>query len=613
MGDPNAKLIIFLVCAVLVIGAALLVAYLLSKSPPTTFHRLTRPREVSAVTSLGAVTGLRVSVLDRDVAVFYGVPFADAPLGADRFSPPSPGTPWSGYRDASERVRDRCVQPALSSLVDNDPQGFVGAENCLHVNVFAPDGATNRSVLVILHGGEFQRGSNDDALYDGRYMAAAEDVVVFVPNYRLNVFGFLTTPFFSVPGNQGLRDQHAALEWVSKNAAAFGGNNASVTLVGVDSGALSAGLHLLMPATRRLFHRVVMQGGSPFEATERVPFAGPPEIGEYAAAVCAHGWRTASTNDSVEDDDAARSLIECLRAASPFTLLHDLEAFDGVNGKQFGPVYEPWGKGSVLVAGVPTATEEGTEKADPSRELLPALNGTQLLIGHTANEGEFYLAQFFKDWSLAQVGHWPRGFVRIFLERLVLHFFARPRLGPVWRLYFSGNGYSSADRYVQAAEFLADVKVACPSGVMADLVARRGGTVYRYVLEATASDVLPHGEANDTVRVESEQQNATSEFYRNPTHYFDALVTLGGAFGAGRRMPEKVLAQSRRLMRRWATFAKTGTPTSLDDEPWPRYDTYSKSLLRFTMDDVSTVRVEEDGHCDFMMAHSRWRELAVAA
>lgn len=151
---------------------------------------------------------------------------------------------------------------------------------------------------MILHGGEFQRGSNDDALYDARYMAAAEDVVVFVPNYRLNVFGFLTTPFLSVPGNQGLRDQHAALEWVSKNAAAFGGNNASVTLVGVDSGAVSAGLHLLMPASRRLFHRVVMQGGSPFEATERVPFAGPPEIREYAAAVCAHA-RTASTSVSI--------------------------------------------------------------------------------------------------------------------------------------------------------------------------------------------------------------------------------------------------------------------------------------------------------------------------
>ncbi|KAH7945951.1 hypothetical protein HPB49_017808 [Dermacentor silvarum] len=591
MADPSVKIIIFLVCAVLVIGAALLVAYWLSASPPAMFHRLTRPREVTAVTSLGAVTGLRVSVLGRDVAVFYGIPFADAPVGADRFSPPSPGTPWSGYRDASERVRDRCVQPALPSLVDNNPQGFVGAENCLHVNVFAPEGATNRSVLVILHGGEFQRGSNDDALYDARYMAATEDVVVFVPNYRLNVFGFLTTPFFSVPGNQGLRDQHAALEWVSKNAAAFGGNNASVTLVGVDSGAVSAGLHLLMPASQRLFHRVVMQGGSPFEATERVPFAGPPEIRE---------------NNSMDDEDIAGSLIECLRAASPFALLHDLEAFDGINGKQLGPMYEPWGKGSLLVAGMPTATEEGTQKADPSRELLPALNGTQLLIGHTTNEGEFYLAQFFKDWSLAQVGRWPRGFVRIFLERLVLQFFARPRLGPVWRLYFSGNGYSSADRYVQAAEFLADVKVACPSGVMADLVTRRGGTVYRYVLEATANDVLPHGEANGTARVEDEQQNTTTTgFYRHPTHYFDAFVTLGGALAGDRKMPEKVLAQSRRLMRR--------TPTSRDDEPWPKYDTQSKSLLRFTMDDVSTARIEEDGHCNFMMAHSRWRELAMAA
>ncbi|KAH7951929.1 acetylcholinesterase [Rhipicephalus sanguineus] len=623
MGDPNAKLYVCLVCAVLVIGVAFVVAYFLSASPPVEFHRLIRPREVTAMTSLGAVTGLRVSVLNRDVAVFYGVPYADAPMGTDRFSAPSPGTPWSGYRDASERVRDRCLQPTLSSLVDDNAQGYVGAENCLHMNVYAPDGATNRSVMVILHGGEFQRGSNDDPMYDARFMAAAEDVVVFVPNYRLNVFGFLATPFFGVPGNQGLRDQHAALEWVSQNAAAFGGNAASVTLVGVDSGAVSAGLHLLMPDSRRLFHRVIMQGGSPFEAAERAPFAGAQEIREYAAAVCAHRRTTPTENplanvtihgnDTADDDDDTRSIIECLRAASPFALLHEVEPFDGVNEKQFGPVYEPWGKESVLVAGMPAAAAEGPGKMDPAQELLPPMNGIQLLIGHTANEGEYFLAQFFKDWSLAQVGHWPEGFVRIFAERLVLHFFTRPSLGPAWRLYFSGSGYSNVDRYAQAADFLGDAKVACPSGFMADLVTRRGGTVYRYVLRATANDVLPQSEGNDTVRVEGEHPiNSTEFYYHNPTHYFDALLTLGGAQALGQKLPKKVLTQSWNLMSRWAAFAKTGSPNSGTGEPWPRYDAKTRYLLRFTMNDVTAVRIEDDANCNFMMGHSRWRELAKA-
>ncbi|KAH8022808.1 hypothetical protein HPB51_005173 [Rhipicephalus microplus] len=189
--------------AVLVICVACLVAFLLSAVPLAEYHPLVRQREVTAMTSLGAVTGVRVSVFNRDVVVFYGVPYADAPLGTDRFSAPSPGTPWSGYRDASEKVRDRCLQPAPFSMVTDNTQGYVAAENCLHVNVYAPDKAKNRSVLVILHGGEFQRGSNDDPMYDGRYMAAAEDVVVIVPNYRLNVFGFLATPFFGVPGKPG--------------------------------------------------------------------------------------------------------------------------------------------------------------------------------------------------------------------------------------------------------------------------------------------------------------------------------------------------------------------------------------------------------------------------
>lgn len=609
MGDKNAKLYVFLIVVVLVAGIALLLAFLLGPWTPTPVLPFIRHREVTAMTTLGAVTGLRVSVLDKYVAVFYGVPFADAPLGADRFSPPSPGTPWSGYRDASEQVRDHCLQPARSSPVDH-AQGFVGGENCLHVNVFAPDDATNRSVLVILHGGEFQRGSNDDPLYDGRYMAASEDVVVFVPNYRLNVFGFLTTPFFGVPGNQGLRDQHAALEWVSKNAGAFGGNNASITLVGVDSGAVSAGLHLLMPESRNLFRRVVMQGGSPFEAAEQVPFVGPSEIQDYVAVACAHGKRPANVNYTAGDEASVRSMIECLRSAPPSNLLHDLDPFDGVNGKLFGPSYEPWGKSSVLVAGMPPFKEEGGEKGDPSQELLPSLNGTELLIGHTTNEGEFYLSELFKDWSLAQVGKWPRGFVQVFLERLVLQFFARPRLGPAWRLYFSGSGYSNADRYVQASTFLADAKVSCPSGVMADLVNRRGGVVYRYVLEAFASDLLPESDTNETENVVDERRSRT-DIYHNPTHYFDAFMSLGAALAGTTKLPEKVLEQSRQLMRRWATFAKTGSPNGPDDEPWPRYDPLGRSVLRISMDSVSTLRVQEDSHCDFMMSYSRWREIAI--
>lgn len=265
------------------------------------------------------------------------------------------------------------------------------------------------------------------------------------------------------------------------------------------------------------------------------------------------------------------------------------------------------------MAGMPAAAAEGLGKMDPAQDLLPPMNGTQLMIGHTFNEGEYYLARFFKDWSLVQIGHWPRGFVRIFAERLVLHFFTRPSLGPAWWLYFSGSGYSNVDRYAQAAEFLGDAKVVCPSGVMADLVTRRGGTVYRYVVRATANDVLPQGEGNDTVRVEGDQpSNSTEFYYRHPTHYFDALLTLGGAQALGNKLPEKVLTRSRLLMKRWATFAKTGSPNAGAGEPWPRYDAKTRQLLRVTMDDVTAVRIENDVHCNFMMAHSRWREMAKA-
>ncbi|KAH9374990.1 hypothetical protein HPB48_022630 [Haemaphysalis longicornis] len=247
-------------------------------------------------------------------------------------------------------------------------------------------------------------------------------------------------------------------------------------------------------------------------------------------------------------------MIECLRAASPVNLLRGLDLFDGVNGKLFGPSYEPLGKGSVLVAGMPP--HQGEADNNPAQELVPSLTGTDLLIGHMVNEGEFFLAEFTQDWSLAHMGNLPHGFVRVLQERLVLQFFVRPRLGPAWEYYFGGHGYSNLDAYAQAARFLGDAKVRCPARAMADLVSRRGGRVYAYVLEATAQDVLPRDDDNETISERSER-NAT-DFYRNPTHNFDAFVALGSALSGGHSVSDAVLAEARHLMRRWATFAKTG-------------------------------------------------------
>ena len=137
------------------------------------------------------------------------------------------------------------------------------SEDCLFINVFAPVPLQVNSslpVLVWFHGGAFYLGSGNE--YDASVLATMNDVIVVTFNYRVGLLGFLNIPQTDFKGNYGMLDQVAALNWVKRNIWAFGGDASRVTLFGVDSGAISATLHMLSPLTKGLFHRVVAQSGA---------------------------------------------------------------------------------------------------------------------------------------------------------------------------------------------------------------------------------------------------------------------------------------------------------------------------------------------------------------
>uniref|UniRef100_A0A3B5MGM6 Carboxylic ester hydrolase n=1 Tax=Xiphophorus couchianus TaxID=32473 RepID=A0A3B5MGM6_9TELE len=194
-----------------------------------------------AFTKNGQIKGVTVD----KAHVFYGVRYADPPVGAYRWKPPRPVSPWSGVYDAS-------FPRPLS-------------EDCLYLNVFVPLDLNCTSplllplpVMVWIHGGDFIAGSASKPVYDGRFISNFTCTVVVNVEYRLGEKHWWY-PLSSATGNYGILDQQAALFWVQQNIAAFGGDPSKVTIFGESAGAQSVSLHLMIHSSKPLFKQAVLQ------------------------------------------------------------------------------------------------------------------------------------------------------------------------------------------------------------------------------------------------------------------------------------------------------------------------------------------------------------------
>ncbi|WP_166459385.1 carboxylesterase/lipase family protein [Amycolatopsis pithecellobii] len=214
-------------------------------------------------TESGVVEGIESDGLH----LFRNIPFAAPPFGRHRFRPPVPPAPWAGVRDAT-RPGPGAPQPPGQGLFGSvyAPPGT--GEDCLTLEVCTPDpGAANLPVMVHIHGGAYVYGAGSAAGYRGNNFARHGIVHVGI-NYRLGIDGFLYLG--EGTDNLGLRDQTAALEWVRRNIAAFGGDPGQVTIFGQSGGAVSVLNHLAMPASRGLFTRAIAQSGNPAATVEPV-------------------------------------------------------------------------------------------------------------------------------------------------------------------------------------------------------------------------------------------------------------------------------------------------------------------------------------------------------
>ncbi len=218
-------------------------------------------------TANGVVEG---AVLSSGIRVFRGIPFAAPPVAELRWKAPQPVKNWQGVRQAVE-FGSSCMQRPVFGDMEFRSKGM--SEDCLYLNVWTPakSASDKLPVLVYFFGGGLMAGDGSEYRYDGESMARRGIVSVTI-NYRLTVFGFFAHPEltaeaqYHASGNYGFLDQNAALKWVQRNIAAFGGDPGRVTIAGQSAGSRSVTVQMVSPLSKGLFAGAIMESGSVLQA-----------------------------------------------------------------------------------------------------------------------------------------------------------------------------------------------------------------------------------------------------------------------------------------------------------------------------------------------------------
>jgi para-nitrobenzyl esterase len=245
--------------------SAVLIPAALLLSTVSAFAAISDPIKVEQ----GLVSGTTGN--SADVRVFRGIPYAAPPVADLRWKAPQPVAAWKGVRQATE-MPHACWQtpyPPAAAIYQSKLPPL--SEDCLYLNIWTPAKSAKDKlpVMVWIHGGGFTRGFGGSQAYDGETLARKGAVIVTI-NYRLGVFGFFAHPALSAEsghhasGNYALLDQIAALQWVKKNIAVFGGDPSRVTIFGESAGAWSVNALMASPVAKGLFHRAIGESGGSF-------------------------------------------------------------------------------------------------------------------------------------------------------------------------------------------------------------------------------------------------------------------------------------------------------------------------------------------------------------
>jgi para-nitrobenzyl esterase len=225
------------------------------------------------------------------IRMFKGVPFAQPPVGDLRWKEPQPPLDWPGVRKA-DNFGPRCAQRPVFGDMNFRSNGM--GEDCLYLNIWAPPVskvAKPLPVLLYFYGGGMIAGDGSEPRYDGESLAT-KGIVTVTMNYRLDIFGSLAHPALTkesahhASGNYGLLDQNAALVWVKRNIAAFGGDPDHITIGGESAGSTSVSSQMASPLSKDLIAGAIGESGSSLSAPSTMPLADAEQLGvKFAASI----------------------------------------------------------------------------------------------------------------------------------------------------------------------------------------------------------------------------------------------------------------------------------------------------------------------------------------
>ncbi|XP_078611896.1 cholinesterase 1-like isoform X1 [Branchiostoma floridae x Branchiostoma japonicum] len=397
------------------------------------------------------------------------------------------------------------------------------SEDCLYLNIYRPTAvSTGAAVMVWIHGGAFISGAG--ALYYGGILTATEGVIVVTVNYRLSVLGFLYTGTNDAPGNMGLTDQLLALQWVQDNIPSFGGDSSKVTIFGESAGAASVGHHLLSPESRNVFSRAILESG-----TALLPGQSDTMSGASDKAMAF----SESLGCPTEQDTP--TLLTCLRSK-------DAQHF--ATSTNMYPVADD----VFIPANTASALEDGIFKR------------ADILIGANTNEGVFLLGLF--GYTAETLDYVDREQFTQLVNSVIP---AEVNELAVEAIEFQYTDWLHPDADTRYRDVMVavsgDYSFVCPAVATARAHARYGTNVYMYEFGYRPSKssfpdwvVASHGE---------EVQ-------------FVFGLPMVPAYGYSTEDVEV----SRRMMRHWANFAKTGDPNDNNNEPaWNPFTETDRAYL----------------------------------